>query len=182
MDKIFVSFLHGINVGSQKKILMTDLKVLYESLGFSNVETFIQSGNVIFKTDKKLTDFKLAKLIQDKIVEQYNFDVPVIIRTIQELQNIILSNPYQKDKNMDIENLYVTFLAKNPNATNLENLDNINYLPDTFEILDKEIYIDSSSYGTSKLSNSFFENKLKVIATTRSWKSIKNIIEISIIV
>ena len=180
MNKTYVSFLRGINVSGQKKILMADLKLLFESLGFSNVETYIQSGNVIFNTDKKLTDVKLAKLIEEKIIEQYSFDVPVIIRTVQELQNIISSNPYQNDKNMDMENLYVTFLAKHPNATNLEKLDNINYLPDTFEILDKEIYIDCSSYGTTKLSNSFFENKLKVSATTRNWKTINNIIQLAV--
>lgn len=175
----YVSFLRGINVSGQKKIIMTDLITLYESLDFKNVKTYIQSGNVIFETDKKINDTKLARLIEDKITEQYNFNVPVIIRTIRELKNVILSNPYQQDKNIDMEKLYVTFLAKNPNATNLESLDNLNYLPDRFEFINKEIYIDCVSYGNTKLSNNYFENKLKVGATTRNWNTLSKMIEIS---
>ncbi len=172
----FISILRGINVSGQKKMLMTDLAKLYEDLGFKEVVTYIQSGNVIFKTDKKFTNVKLAKLIEDKIAATCNFQVPVIIRTLNELQHIFAINPFIKE---DIDSLYVTFLSNSPNAVNLEKLDNVSFLPDRFEIRDKEIFLSVSSYGSTKLSNNFFENKLKVTATTRNWKTVIKLLELA---
>ena len=136
--KTYISILRGINVSGQKKIIMTDLKALYEDLNFKEVITYIQSGNVIFKTDKKFTDVKLAKLIEDKIASTYNFQVPVVIRTLEELENVIAQNPFKKD---ELESLYVTFLSNAPNAINLEKLEkleNVSFLPDKFEIINKD--------------------------------------------
>lgn len=172
----YISILRGINVSGQKKMLMTDLAKLYEDLGFKEVVTYIQSGNIIFKTDKKFTDVKLAKLIEDKIVATYNFQVPVIIRTLKELQDIVFVNPFGKE---EIDSLYVTFLSNSPNAINLEKLENVNFLPDKFEIINKEIFLSVSSYGNTKLSNNFFENKLKVTATTRNWKTVIKLLELA---
>ncbi|MFN8297140.1 MAG: DUF1697 domain-containing protein [Chitinophagales bacterium] len=172
----YISILRGINVSGQKKMLMTDLARLYEDLGFKDVVTYIQSGNVIFKTDKKFTNVKLAKLIEDKIVATYNFQVPVIIRTLKELQDIISANPFVKE---EIDSLYVTFLSNSPNEINLEKLDNVNFLPDKFEIIYKEIFLSVSSYGNTKLNNNFFENKLKVTATTRNWKTVNKLLELA---
>ncbi|MEJ7676829.1 MAG: DUF1697 domain-containing protein [Segetibacter sp.] len=84
--KTFISILRGINVSGQKKILMTDLKVLYESLKFKDVITYIQSGNVIFKTSIELSDVELAEKIEQAIYQKYNFDVPVIIRSVEEIE------------------------------------------------------------------------------------------------
>ena len=174
--KTYISILRGINVSGQKKIIMTDLQALYESLNFKDVITYIQSGNVIFKTDKKYTAVKLAKLIEDKIASTYNFEVPVIIRTLEELKNVKSRNPYKKE---DVDSLYVTFLSNTPNAINLEKLDNVSFLPDKFEIIDKEIYLCVASYGNTKLSNNFFESKLKVTATTRNLKTINILAELA---
>src|SRR5690349_15767045 len=110
----FISILRGINVSGQKKIQMTDLKELYESLTFKDVTPFIQSGNVIFKS-KKSPDEKLAKKIEDAIHKRYGFDVPVIIRTVEEMQHTISANPFLQQKNIDVEKLHVTFLAEIPN-------------------------------------------------------------------
>ena len=98
----FISILRGINVSGQKKIRMADLKKLYESLGFSDVKTYIQSGNVIFKSDSKSSDIELAKKIEKAISAKYHFEVPVIIRASAELKNIISQNPFVKEKNIDL--------------------------------------------------------------------------------
>lgn len=171
----YISLLRGINVSGQKKILMSDLKFLYEELGFSDIVTYIQSGNVIFKSSLKTTATKLAKQIEDKIKENYGFDVPVIIRTQNDLQNIINKNPFKDNL---IESLYVTFLSNQPNTNYIEKLENVNFLPDKFELIDKEIYLSVLSYGNTKLSNSFFESKLKVTTTTRNLKTIMKLIEL----
>jgi len=172
----YISILRGINVSGQKKIIMTDLVKLYEDLGFTDVKTYIQSGNVVFNSTKKVSNSLLVKQIETKIKEIYGFQVPVIIRTVEELSKIIASNPF---KNETSENLYVTFLSNLPNSNHLDNLIELNYLPDEFIVIEKEIYLNVSSYGTTKLSNSFFENKLKVTATTRNWNTVNKLLAIS---
>jgi uncharacterized protein (DUF1697 family) len=172
----YISILRGINVSGQKKIIMTDLVKLYEDLGFTDVKTYIQSGNVVFNSTKKVSNALLVKQIESKINEIYGFQVPVIIRTADDLAKIIASNPFKTEST---ENLYVTFLSNLPNSNHLEKLTELNYLPDEFIVIEKEIYLNVSSYGTTKLSNSFFENKLKVTATTRNWNTVNKLLAIA---
>ena len=172
----YISILRGINVSGQKKIIMADLVKLYEDLGFTDVKTYIQSGNVVFNSTKKVSNSLLVKQIEIKINEIYGFQVPVIIRTVDDLSKIIASIPF---KNETSENLYITFLSNLPNSNHLENLTELNYLLDEFIVIEKEIYLNVSSYGTTKLSNSFFENKLKVTATTRNWNTVNKLLAIS---
>jgi uncharacterized protein (DUF1697 family) len=81
-------------VSGQKKILMTELKALYESLKLKDIITYIQSGNVIFKSEKSLSDLELAAKIEKAIYKKYGFEVPVIIRNKDEIQKIISINPF----------------------------------------------------------------------------------------
>jgi uncharacterized protein (DUF1697 family) len=177
--KTFISILRGINVSGQRKIQMTDLKALYEALKFTNVITYIQSGNVIFKS-KSASDQKLAKRIEDAIYERYNFNVPVIIRTVEEMEHAISVNPFLKQSKIDIEKLHITFLAEIPEQENVESIRNINYSPDKFIIIDKEVYLYCpNGYGITKLSNNFFEQKLKIKATTRNWRTVNKLFEMA---
>ena len=105
----YISILRGINVSGQKKILMADLKALYENLQFENVKTYIQSGNVVFKSEKKLADADTAKRIEEAIQKKYGFHVPVIIRSHKELEKVIASNSFLSEKNIDLKKLHVTF-------------------------------------------------------------------------
>jgi len=174
----FISILRGINVSGQKKILMADLKTLYEKLKFKEVTTYIQSGNVAFKGEEKWKDIKLAQKIEGAIFKKYNFQVPVIIRSKEELKKIISSNPFLKEKNIDTKKLHVTFLSEIPAKTNVESIEDIDFSPDIFILNGKEIYLHIPvSYGETKLSNNFFENKLKVKATTRNWNTVNKLLE-----
>ena len=169
----YISILRGINVSGQKKILMSDLKALYESLGFKNVVTYIQSGNVIFQF-KKETDAKLSQMIEAAISKKYQFDVPVIIRSLEEVEKIIAWNPFLNKKNTVIERLHVTFLAEIPSK------EKFSFPPDEFIIAGKEVFLHTpNGYGNTKLSNNFFENKLKVKATTRNWKTVNKLEELA---
>lgn len=179
--QILISILRGINVSGQKKILMADLKSLYESLQFNEVTTYIQSGNVIFKNDRKISDKEISKKIEKAIDKKYGFRVPVIIRSKKELQNVIADNPFLKDKNIDSKSLHVTFLSNIPVKTNVESIKDINFSPDKFIIHGKEIYLHiPDSYGKTKLSNNFFEKKLKVSATTRNWNTMNKLFELCV--
>lgn len=176
----YISILRGINVSGQKKILMADLKEIYEKLDFKEVKTYIQSGNVVFRSEKKLNEIETAKKIEKAVKEKYNFHVPVIIRSQQEMKKAIDSNPFLQKKNIDLKKLHVTFLSETPAHENVKNLENIHLSPDEFIIKGKEIYLHIlGSYGETKLSNSFFEKKLQVIATTRNWNTVNKLFEIA---
>jgi uncharacterized protein (DUF1697 family) len=171
MEK-YISILRGINVSGHKKILMADLIKLYESIGLSNPASYIQSGNVVFTADKKKSPEALSKTIEAAILKRYEFEVPVLVIPDHEFKKIIVENPFLI-RDLDKDKLHVTFLAAEPSLQELENIKKYNYPPDEFFILKKAIYIYCpNGYGNSKLSNTFFESKLKQKATTRNWKTI----------
>lgn len=158
---------------------MVELKALYEKSGFKNVITYIQSGNVVFSADKKELN-SLPDKISQLIFKKYGFTVPVIIRTVDEMQSIINENPLLKIKGIEIERLHVTFLSEHPDKDNLEKIKGYQYLPDQYTIPGKEVYLYCpNGYGISKLSNTFFENKLKVTATTRNWRTVNELLRIA---
>jgi uncharacterized protein (DUF1697 family) len=175
----YVALLRGINVSGQKKIKMTDLKNLMEIVGFVNVDTYIQSGNIIFDYESNRTE-SVAKIIEKSINTKYGFDVPAIILTPADLKNVLKNNPWTNDTTKDPNRTYVTFLAETPLEENLSKILNLDYSPEEYIIDGKIIYFFSpAGYGRAKMNNNFFEKKLKVIATTRNWKTVVKLLELS---
>lgn len=175
-----ISILRGINVSGHKKILMADLAALYQSLKLKDVLTYIQSGNVLFNYSGKATDEELIKKIEKAIKAKYAFDVPVIVRRREEIEKVIALNPFLKRKDTDLEKLHVTFLATAPDKEKLENLKTINYPPDEFELIGKDVYLYCPhNYGETKLTNNLFEKKLGVTATTRNWKTVNKLLQLA---
>ena len=175
----YISILRGINVGGNRKILMDDLKSLFEKLEFSNVHTYIQSGNVIFDSDQKRSNADLEQKIQQAIAETFGFDVPVIIRTSEEMTISIANNPFWKAKDAEIDRLHLTFLKELPSKEQFDKLKALSFNPDRFEIIGKDVFLFcSAGYSDSKLTNQFLENKLGTTATTRNWKTIIKLQEI----
>ena len=173
----FIAMLRGINVSGQKKIKMADLQKLFESLGFQNVQTYIQSGNVVFES--KESPQTIVKLIEEKIKDQYGWEVPVIVREKEELKKVSKSNPFIKEGKYP-DRLYVTFLGKKPSVENLKKLDGVKYSPEEFILEGTNIYFYApNGYGRAKMNNNFFENKLKVTATTRNWKTVNKLVEMA---
>lgn len=166
----YLILLRGINVGGKRKILMTDLKILLGSLGFENIITYIQSGNVI--CDTKVCNLPiLASLIEQSILTQFGFEVPVVMRTWQEINFIYNSNPYTK---APLESLYITFLKTETHINTV--LQNTDTGIDAFFIKENNIYVFcKAKYSTSKLSNNFFEKQFNTQATTRSWKTLQQL-------
>jgi len=175
-----IAILRGINVGGKRKILMADLKLLFQNLGFSNISSYIQSGNVIFIDDNGLNDLDIAKQIEHAITAKYKFDVPVIIRSSKEIAKAVKKNSFYKKNAEDISQLHLTFLNEKPTKENLTKIESYNYEPDKFVIIGKEVFIFcAGKYHQSKLTNNFFEKKLKVSATTRNWKTVLKLVELS---
>ena len=178
----YISILRGINVGGQRKILMADLKALYEGLGLADVRTYIQSGNVAFTTDTTVFNNDLARTLEQAIAKQYLFDVPVIVRSSAEMRHILEANPFARREGIQTEKLHATFLAAAPSANELEKVRALNYSPDEFVISGTEVYLHCpGGYGETKLSNKFFESKLKVSATTRNWNTVNKLVELATI-
>lgn len=177
----YISILRGINVSGQKKIKMLDLKLLYESVGFQDVVTYIQSGNVIFEaSDKNVSNIKT--LIEEAIEKKYKFYVPVEIRTNREIENIIKNSPFGAiDLAEDGTKVLVTFLGAKPDKVKVSTVLGYVISPEKLVVKGKEVYLYCpNGYGKSKLSNTFLENKLGVEATTRNWKSVHKLYELSV--
>ncbi len=173
-----IAILRGINVGGRRKILMADLRAMLEAMNFSNVKTYIQSGNVIFDAEGKTDNITLAKNIAKAITEKFGFDVPVIVRTTKEWAQSVKQNPFYKD-GVDISHLHLTFLSEAPKEEEKQNAESYNYEPDKFVIQGKDVFIYcEGKYHKSKLTNNFFEKKLKVNATTRNWKTVLKLLEL----
>ena len=167
-----ISLLRGINVSGQKTVRMPELKTLYESLGFSHVATYLQSGNVVF--DCAFPEASTAAASIEKAIEgRFGFKVSVLIRSGDDFGRIIDGNPFLTQRNEDPERLYVTFLSDSPPAGALKSLETPIDTTDEYFLSGKEVYLFCpDGYGRTKLSNSFFERKLKVAATTRNWKTV----------
>ena len=176
--KKFIALLRGINVSGQKQIKMSDLKSLFEKTGFQNVETYIQSGNVIFSSNEKSSE-KLEQKISSAIKKTFGFDVKVIVVTPEVINQVLKINPFIKKKK-DTDKLYVIFLSERPSKASIEKLAETDFSPEEFIIKRKLVYLFvPNGYGKAKLNNNYFENKLKLFGTTRNLKTLKALAELT---
>jgi uncharacterized protein (DUF1697 family) len=118
---VYISMLRGINVGGHKRVKMDQLRQLFEALGFEQVKTYIQSGNVVFKAGKTSTS-ALSKRIEESILSDFGFPVSVISRTSDEMRDTIENNPFLKQRGIDPERLHVMFLSESPAPAALKKL------------------------------------------------------------
>jgi uncharacterized protein (DUF1697 family) len=177
----YISILRGINVGS-RQLRMEDLRNLYETLGFQNVQTYIQSGNVIFQA-RKTAESQLAAAVSGSMKEALGWEVPVIVLRAEARQTIVQDNPYRHDPSKDPAYLHVTFLAGTPEnpARAEKDLALKAAAGEAFSLSDRAVYLYCpKGYGTTKLSNTFLEKQLKVTATTRNWKTTQILLEMAI--
>jgi uncharacterized protein (DUF1697 family) len=172
----YAAMLRGINLGSHKRISMADLRRLFEELGARNVQTYVVSGNVVFESPPG-SRAELARKIRDRIQADLGHDVTIVLRTAAEMAEVAATKPFGSD---DDEHLYVTFLEEKPEASRVKVLDGAPFAPDAFEIRGTEAYLHfPNGYGRSKLSNEWFERKLGVSATSRNWRTVTALAELS---
>lgn len=170
----YIALLRGINVSGKNMIPMAALKQSFEKYGFRDVKTYIQSGNIVFQSEKITDEKQLFQEIRELIKKDFNADIPVIVRTPEELAAILKNKPFPDLLQEAEEKMHVTLLSDIPNAENISRIEKEKYLPDRFEILNREIFLYCpNGYGNTKLNNNFFESKLKVSATTRNLRTMK---------
>lgn len=175
----YISILRGINVSGKKLIKMDALRSLYEANGFHEVKSYVQSGNVIFKS--KVEDcIQLEQKIAVAIKSQFGFDVPIIVMSSIQLKQIIDNNPFIQDPKKDPAFLHVTFLSSKPQSIDQAVFQDKLQGDEAISFHLNAVYLYCpSGYGKTKLSNNFIEAKLKISATTRNWKSCKEILAIA---
>ena len=162
-------------------MLFRSLKNLYESLGFEEVITYAQSGNVVFRAEECDTKL-LAQKLSVKIKEVFEFDVDVIVKTINEYRLIVDKNPLVKYSDKNLSSMYVTFLSSIPVNIDLKAIEAKKSEDEEVVIINDVVYLFCPrGYGKTKLTNNFFESKLKVVATTRNWKTVNALLEIALL-
>jgi uncharacterized protein (DUF1697 family) len=172
----YAAMLRGINVGGHKRIAMADLRRLFEGLGAENVQTYVQSGNVVFDS-ATANPAELARRIREAIQADLGHDIAVLLRTHAEMAAVASTRPFGSD---DDAHLYVTFLADVPEPSRARALDAAAFAPDEFEIRGAEAYLHfPNGYGNSKLTNEWFEKRLGVAATTRNWRTVNALAQLS---
>jgi uncharacterized protein (DUF1697 family) len=178
--KTYISFLRGINMTGHNSIKMTDLAALFINLGYKDVETYIQSGNVIFSDVQDLSLPVLSEEIEKAILEKFSYNVPVMIRTVYDLNDLLSANPFLKIENFDPSKMAVLFLHDEPSHIQVQKVAEVNYPPDEFRVVGREIFIYCpNGFGRTKLYTNFFEKKMGVIGTGRNWRTITTILNIA---
>lgn len=167
----YIAIIRGINVGGHHKVNMKELREAMEKNKFKDVRTYIQSGNIVFRSAlKKIESIEtsLSKLLK----ATFDVNVPVIVRDEKEWKRTIKRNPFL-GRTEDLTKLLVTFLSEMPSAELVKSTALINFAHDEFFIDGKDVYLYcKDGYGKTDIPNTFFEKKLKVTGTTRNWKTV----------
>lgn len=178
----YIALLRGINVGGKNIIKMAELKRLFESIGLSNVKTYIQSGNVLFKSAE--AEEVLVIRIEKAIETTFGFSVHVILRTAAELEKIIIDCPFtekeisEAEEASKVESLYVSLMSHEPLKEKVESLNIYTSENDRFVIIGREVFLlFKHSVRDSKLASNL--HKLGVACTVRNWKTINKLVSIA---
>ncbi len=157
---------------------MTDLAALFESTRCSEVETYIQSGTVLFGATAASVK-TLPRRLTNAIAEVFGYDVPIVLRTAAELERVAGANPFLPAQR-DVTKLCVAFLADSPSLKAINALDPDRSPPDAFAVRGKEIYLDCpNGLARTKLTNAYFEAKLSTTSTMRNWKTVLKLAELA---
>ncbi len=176
---IVISMLRGINVGGNRMIKMDALKALYESLGLEQVQTFIQSGNVVFRTKDRAVA-PLARRIEDAIEKKYGFRADVLCRTISELRSVVQRNPFAQRPDIHPGKLLVVFLSGNLDNEAREKLLQVKADPEELLADAAELYIYfPNGQARPKLSMAHVEKAHKKAWTGRNWNTVTKLLQIA---
>ena len=174
----YVCFLRAINVSGHNMIKMDALKKALESIGFTNVLTYVQSGNVFIETEE-INLSKVGFLMTQEIFKTFGHDVPVMVLSKEDLRACFDRNIFLKDKNVDSKKLYVSFLSAEMPDNKITQI-NTNFIkPDEIHIDGKRIYIKYDvSPGKTRLDNRWIEKNMNVFSTIRNWNTVSKLLEL----
>lgn len=172
-----LALLRGINVSGHSMIKMEALKITLEAIGFQNVQTYIQSGNVFLDTEEEnaaAVGFK----IKQQIFKVFGHEVPVVVIAKEDLEACFKNNPFLKEKNLDSKKLYVAFISTTLSNTSMNDLRISQFKPDEASIDGNKIFIKYAiGAGKTRFDQKYIEKKLNVIATIRNWNTVTQLLK-----
>ena len=173
----YVAFLRGINVGGHNRMKMDALGDLVESLGYEDVRTYIQSGNVVFET-AEADDRALADEIAAAIDDEFGYDLTVMVRTRDELEAVVAGQPFDVTEEEGIRH-YVTFLHEVPGDEGVEALLDAAMEGEAFEVIGREVYsrLDKNVMADGRYTDA--GKKLGTPATRRYWDVVASVLELA---
>jgi uncharacterized protein (DUF1697 family) len=167
----YVALLRGINVGGRNKLPMAELRALVESLGPTDVTTYIQSGNVIFTSAKPVAPKTLEAAIEDAC----GIAITVVVRTSAELAKVVTANPFAKS---DVSKLHVGFMAAKPSKAVVARIDAERFKPEEFAVRGAELYLYlPNGMGRTKLPD-YLGRQLEIPTTVRNWNTVLKLVEL----
>lgn len=176
--QVFVAFLRGINVGGRNRLPMSRLVEIFEAAGGTEVQTYIQSGNVLFRASAARAR-RVPSQVTSAIRSEFGFECPVLLRSESELKALLSDLPF--DVNRDREStLHIVFLEEEPSPERVRNLDADRSPPESFVVHGREIFISSpNGVARSKLTNAYFERVLGTPTTARNLKTTRTMLELA---
>lgn len=172
----YAAFLRGVNVGGKTSMKMERLREIVSALGFENVKTYIQSGNLIFET-KESDGRRIAARIEQAVEKEF-FKTPVMVRSFEEIKDAIENNPF-RDEEFDEKLFHLVFLSEELTEEKAVTLLAQNRESEKFAVRNREVYcLLRDGVADSLLGKKFIDNKLKTPATARNWRTIKKILEL----
>lgn len=176
---VYIALLRGINIGAHKRMKMEKLRACCEGLGFENVKTFIQSGNVVFRA-AKLSPAAVSRKLEELIVRDFGFSADVITRSKDEMAKIIETNPMLKHRGIDVKYLHIVFLSHAPDAAAIKRLESLTLAPDKVHAAGKEIYFYfPNGVSGSSLWKHPLDRVLGLSATMRNWNTVNRLYEMA---
>jgi uncharacterized protein (DUF1697 family) len=167
----YVALLRSVNVAGHGRLAMADLKASFVALGYDDVSTFIQTGNVLFRSPSKSMP-KLIATIEEQLEADFGASPAVLLRTVPDLTRVVATSPFAK-KGADPARHHVTFLAKKPTSKQLAEFKAPASGRDELEIIGQEVYVHTpDGYAGSKLTGTLIERRLGMLSTTRNWNSV----------
>ncbi|WP_281632528.1 DUF1697 domain-containing protein [Flavobacterium luteolum] len=174
--KTHLALLRGINVSGHNMMKMEALKAMLENLGFQNVRTYLQSGNVFVDSEEEAS--KVGFMIKQEIFKVFGHEVPVVMITKENLESCFVNNAFLKEKDADLKKLYVAFVSTTLKKENINDLKISQFKPDEASIDENRIFIKYAvGAGKTRFDQKYIEKKLNVTATIRNWNTVTNLLK-----
>ena len=171
----YIALLRGINVGGKNTIRMADLTTMFADAGFSNIITYIQSGNIVFESQPE-TETRLSEIIGGRISSRFGLAVPVLVFSRGRLRQIYNQNPFLTADGFDHKHLCITLLSGIPELSTIAPLNGEDFYPERFHVIGDAVYLYCPhGYGKTRLTNTFWEKKTGLTATSRNLQTIQKL-------
>jgi uncharacterized protein (DUF1697 family) len=173
---VIICMLRGVNVGGHNLIKMEALRALCESIKLRDAQTYVQSGNVVFRSDERDL-VKLATRLEKALEKTFGFRPAVILRSTSGLRDVVARNPFATRQDVEPNKLLVTFLPADPGEAARELVRQMRIEPEELRISGQELYIHfPNGMGRSKLPFAAIDRALKMSGTARNWNSVTKLL------